>query len=62
MATIQEKNQGELMDELASKREAVRKFRFDVAGSKIRNVKTGKNIRREIAQILTELSSRNKKA
>lgn len=33
-------------------------FRFGIAGSKTRNTKEGKNAKREIARILTEMRSR----
>jgi ribosomal protein L29 len=36
-------------------------FRFGIAGSKTRNTKEGKNARREIARILTEMRSRTAK-
>lgn len=49
-----------LLKELTEKRENLRKFRFGLSGSKTRDVKVGKNLRKEIAQILTELNSRNK--
>ena len=43
---------------VADKREALRVFRFEGAGSRTRNVREGRNLRREIAQILTELRKR----
>ncbi len=39
---------------LFEKREALRSFRFAVAGSKTRNTKEGKMLRREIARLLTQ--------
>lgn len=62
MDEIRKKNDGDLNKMLAEKREELRKFRFDVTGTRIRNVKLGRNIRKEIAQILTEMSARTKKA
>lgn len=50
----------DLLKNLKSKREDLRKFRFGIAGSKKRDIKVGKNLRKQIAQILTELNSRNK--
>lgn len=47
---------------LNDKRESLRNFRFGSAGSKTRNVKEGRATRKEIARILTEMNSRNKKA
>ncbi len=45
---------------LSEKREAGRVFRFGVSGSKVKNVKEGMKLRKEVARILTELSSRAK--
>jgi len=45
---------------VATKREALRVFRFGAAGAKSKNVKEGRAIRKEIAQILTALN-RSKK-
>ena len=43
---------------LADKRESLRVFRFEGAGSRTRNVRGGRTLRREIAQIMTELRKR----
>jgi ribosomal protein L29 len=48
----------ELQKNLADKREALRSFRFGAAGSRSRNVREGREGRKEIARILTELRSR----
>ncbi|MFA6273373.1 MAG: 50S ribosomal protein L29 [Candidatus Paceibacterota bacterium] len=61
MLNFTEKTVPELENLLTEKREALRKFRFGIAGSKSRNVKEGKNLRKEIAQILTEIRKRNGK-
>ena len=58
MADIKTKKDIDLDKELASKRKALRGFRFGVAGSKIKNIKEARNLRKEIARILTELGSR----
>lgn len=42
----------------AEKREELRRLRFSVAGSKNRNVKQAKELRREIARAETELTAR----
>ena len=44
-----------LLDE---KREELRHLRFAVAGSKNRNVKLARTLRKQIAQVLTELHAR----
>ena len=48
----------ELVKIIADKREALRVFRFGNAGSKSKNVKEGRGLRKEIAQVMTELSAR----
>lgn len=58
MEDILKKTKTELETILREKREEVRKFRFDSAGSKIKNVKLGKNLKKEIARILTVLASK----
>lgn len=55
---IKSKNNKDLIKMLNEKREVLRKFRFGISGSKTRDVKEGKNARKEIAQALTELNSR----
>ena len=56
--TIKTQSTEELLRTVAEKREALRVFRFGGAGSRVRNVREGRNVRREIAQILTEVQSR----
>lgn len=58
MTTLQGKTDIDLAKALNEKREALRKFRFGISGSKTRNVKEGRDIRKEIARILTELNGR----
>lgn len=48
----------DLMKTLAVKREAVRGFRFGVAGSATRDVRTLRTDKKDIARILTELNTR----
>ncbi len=48
----------ELSKTLQDKRVALQNFRFSLSGSKTRNVKEGRGLRKEIAQILTELNSK----
>lgn len=49
------------MKEVAEKRESLRVFRFGETGTRTRNVREGRNVRREIARILTEIRSRQLK-
>lgn len=48
----------DLRKEIADKREALRTFRFGEAGSRSRNVREGRNHRKDIARMLTELNAR----
>ena len=59
MSELSKKDIEELRKLVADKREALRVFRFGGAGSRTRNVREGRNVRREIAQILTELRARD---
>ena len=50
---LKNKSREELLKELTSKREALRSFHFGASGSKSRNVREGRMLRRDIARILT---------
>lgn len=56
--TLKEKSEKDLNKTLAEKREELRKKRFSLSGSNQRDVVESKKIKKEIAQILTELNSR----
>jgi len=43
---------------IIEKRESLRTFRFGGAGSRTRNVREGRTLRKDIARLLTELRSR----
>ena len=58
MTDITSKTVESLHQELAEKREALRVFRFGGAGSRSRNVREGRSLRKDIARILTELNAR----
>lgn len=58
MKDFTKQSNNELQREVAEKSEALRAFRFGGAGSRTRNVREGRNLRREVAQILTEIKSR----
>lgn len=57
---LQKKTEKELLKELGEKRTAIREFRFGMSGSKTRDTNIGKNSRRDVARVLTELNSRAK--
>lgn len=53
---LKNKNTEELKTLLFEKRNLLRDFRFKVAKGRSKNTKEGKNLRKEIARILTEVS------
>ena len=62
MADLKKYSVQDLIKEISEKREALRVFRFGEAGSRSRNVRDGRNLRKTIARLLTELSARQPKA
>jgi ribosomal protein L29 len=56
------KTDADLRKELTLNREALRQFRFGIAGSKTKNVKESANLRKVVSRILTELNARKNKA
>jgi len=48
------------MNDLKNKQEALRIFRFNISGSKTKNVREGRNLRKEIARIHTSTNQRKK--
>ena len=59
---LKAKTNDDLMKALSESREALRAFRFAKEGSKARNVREGRNTRRGIARVMTELNKRAKTA
>lgn len=60
MNKLVKKSDADLQKELKEKRSELQRFRFGMTGSKTRNVKRGRDLRKEVAQILTELSRRHR--
>ncbi len=58
MKDLIKKTDKELLKDLQEKQEALRVFRFNITGGKVKNMKEGKTIRKTIAQLNTVLSSR----
>jgi ribosomal protein L29 len=58
MSELSKQEITELQKTLTDKRESLRVFRFEGAGSRSRNVREGRELRKDIARILTELRSR----
>jgi|GEM_PF-327590 len=52
-APLRKMDKKELDKQLAEKREALRAFRFGMKGSRTRNTKEGRELRKEVARILT---------
>ena len=59
MADLKQQSIEELDSSVAEKREALRVFRFGGAGSRSRNVREGRDLRKEIARLLTERRGRS---
>lgn len=55
---LKKKTENDLNKALAEKRAELREFRFGLAGSKTKNIKKGRGLRKEIARVLTELNTR----
>jgi ribosomal protein L29 len=62
MSEFKNKTTEDLNKALAEKRKALSTFRFNISGSRTKNVKEGRNTRKDIARILTELNSQKKNA
>lgn len=58
MADITSKSLEALQTELANAREALRTFRYASAGSRTKNVREGRELRKTIARLLTEMKAR----
>jgi ribosomal protein L29 len=56
MSESAKKTKIELEKELHDKRVALRDFRFSMSGGKVKNVREGRKVRREIARALTALA------
>jgi len=58
MKDFKGKKDTELTKMLADKRKELRELHFDVSGSSARDTKHERNIKRDIARILTEINTR----
>lgn len=57
MNEFKNKTENELKNLLKEKREALRTFCFAMSGGKIKNLKEGQNLKKEIARIMTVLNN-----
>ena len=62
MSDFKSQSDVNLRESLATKRDELRQFRQGTAGSRTRDVKAGRTLRKDIARILTELTARRKVA
>lgn len=60
MSEILKMNDADLVTFITEKRDALQKMRFGVSGSGMRNTRSIRNLRREIASALTEFNKRTK--
>lgn len=60
MTDINKKSAEDLMKTLSEKREEIRAFNFDLAGSAKKNVKAASLARKEVARTLTEINARKR--
>ena len=58
MKDLSKKTEKELHVLLGEKKEALRVFRFGIAGSNVKNVKEGKTVKKDIARIMTILNTK----
>ena len=58
---LTKKTEIELYKILTEKREKLRDFRFSATGTKIKNIKEGVNLKKNIARVLTEMRGRELK-
>ncbi len=56
---IKSKTVSDLTKMLSEKRETLRLFRFGTSGAKTKNVKEGRELKKDIARIMTVLASNN---
>jgi ribosomal protein L29 len=52
----------ELLKLIEEKREALRVFRFGIAGSKVRNIRESRNLRKDVARALTAITAQKREA
>ena len=55
---LKKKSETELKKLLVEQRNTLHNFRFGIAGTNVRNIKEGRDVKRGIARILTELHAR----
>ncbi len=59
MKELLKKNVADLTKDLQDKEEALRAWRFALSGAKVKNVREGRSIRKDIARIKTAISAKS---
>lgn len=59
MANLKDMKTEDILKEVMEKREALRAFRFGEAGTRTRDVREGRTLRKDIARLLTEVRARS---
>lgn len=59
MKDIKNKPIKDLMKQISEKKEALLNFRFGSAGSKVKNVKEARNLKKDIARLMTEITAQD---
>ena len=54
---VKEMTKEALEKSLSEKRTALRSFKFGISGSRVKNVKEGRNLKNDISRILTKLNN-----
>jgi len=60
MKDLKNTSDKDLSKELSKRKQTLSSFRFGIAGSKSKNVREGRNLRKDAARILTEINKRKK--
>lgn len=62
ISEIRQKSEKELQNLLSTKREKLRSLKFDLSSGKVKNVKEIREVKKDIAKILTVLNSKDQKS
>lgn len=62
ISEIRQKSEKELQNLLSTKREKLRSLKFDLSSGKVKNVKEIREVKKDIAKILTVFNSKDQKA
>lgn len=62
MKEIKKLSDKDILKTIDEKRVALKEFRLGSSGSKLKDVKAGRNLRKDIARLLTEVTARNNAA